>query len=330
MTAATTAVRGAVREALADLPHGERVVVGCSGGADSLALAAATAWVGERTSRPVAAVVVDHGLVEGSAQVARSTAAQCRQLGLSPVIVKSVSVVVSPGGAGPEAAARDARRAALTEVAVQMASSAVLLGHTRDDQAETVLLGLARGSGARSLAGMRPINGLFRRPMLGLSRATVRQSVVDLGLTAHDDPQNLDPAFARVRVRSTALPVLEEQLGPGIAAALARSADLLRDDADLLDLLALDALADLREDPSMARLAELPAALRSRVVRLLAAESGCPVGDLTRDHVRAIERMVMSPRVRGPVHLPAGYLARRDCGRLIIDRSATPPRAKES
>ena len=330
MTAAATAVRGAVREALADLPREEPVVVGCSGGADSLALAAATAWVGERSSRPVAAVVVDHGLVEGSADVAQATAAQCVQLGLEPVLVTRVSVVITPGGAGPEAAAREARRAALTEFAAQLSASAVLLGHTRDDQAETVLLGLARGSGARSLAGMRPVNGLFRRPMLGLSRETVRQSVIDLGLTAHDDPQNLDPAFARVRVRSTVLPVLEEQLGPGITSALARTAELLRDDADLLDVLALDALAEVRDDPTMARLAELPAALRSRVLRLIAAESGCPVGDLTRDHVRAIERMVMSTRVRGPVHLPAGYLARRDCGRLSIDRSVTLPRTKES
>jgi tRNA(Ile)-lysidine synthase len=146
LTPAIADLRRAVRAAL---PAEGLVLVALSGGPDSLALAAATAF--EAAGR-AGAVIVDHGLQAGSAAIAEAAAEQARSLQLDPVIV--VAVTVGADG-GPEAAARAARYRALSEAAASLGASAVLLGHTLDDQAETVLLGLARGSGATSLQGMR-------------------------------------------------------------------------------------------------------------------------------------------------------------------------------
>src|SRR5690606_6604086 len=169
---AVAAIRYAVRATLGELPREARALVACSGGADSVALAEALAFEARHTGRPSGAVVVDHGLQEDSASVAERAAATCRRLGLSPVEV--VGVTVAETGQGLEADARDARYAALAESADRLGAAVVLLGHTRDDQAEQVLLGLTRGSGARSLAGMATERGIFRRPLLGISRAETR------------------------------------------------------------------------------------------------------------------------------------------------------------
>ena len=219
------------------------VLVALSGGPDSLALAAATAF--EARGR-AGAVIVDHGLQDGSAATAERAAEQARALGLDPVRV--VRVQVGTDG-GPEAAARTARYEALDAVAGELGAAAVLLGHTLDDQAETVLLGLARGSGAASLQGMAPEAGLYRRPLLGIRRQTTVQACADAGLEPWDDPQNADPGFTRVRVRQTVMPLLETELGPGVAEALARTAEQLREDSE-----ALDAFADGgRRGPRRAR-----------------------------------------------------------------------------
>ncbi|GEA88105.1 tRNA lysidine(34) synthetase TilS [Cellulomonas cellasea] len=248
------AARTAVARALDDVPAGSLVLVACSGGADSLALAAATAFVAERSSRGsrgsralrAGAVVVDHGLQPGSADVAAAAAVTCRVLGLDPVEVVRVD---AGGPGGPEAAARDVRYAALAATAQRLGAAAVLLGHTLDDQAEGVLLGLARGSGARSLAGMAARRDLLRRPFLGLRRADTEAVCAAHGLTPWHDPTNTPApgdraAPVRSRVRGEALPVLEDVLGPGVAVALARTAALLREDADALDALAAELLAE--------------------------------------------------------------------------------------
>ena len=212
----------------------------------------------------MSAVVVDHGLQPDSAQVAAAARDQLTGLGYAQVLVTRVQV--DPARQGPEAAARAARYAALG-AAAEAGGATVLLGHTLDDQAETVLLGLARGSGVRSLAGMAVRSGRLLRPLLGLRRAVTEQACAELGLEPWSDPHNADPAYARVRARRDALPALEAALGPGIAEALARTAALARDDADLLDALAAEA------DPGTDTLdcAELvltcPAALRTRVIR---------------------------------------------------------------
>ncbi|MFC5997453.1 tRNA lysidine(34) synthetase TilS [Quadrisphaera sp. GCM10027208] len=310
---AVAAVRAAVRREVADLPAGRLVVVGCSGGADSFALAAATAFTAPRAGLVARAVVVDHGLQPGSAEVAARAAATCRSLGLAADVVR---VRVSPDGEGTEAAARAARLAALEE---QAPGGVVLLGHTRDDQAEQVLLGLARGAGTRSLAGMPRRRGPFRRPLLGLPRATTEQACRALGLHWWADPANADPAYTRSRVRHRVLPVLEAELGPGVAEALARSAEALRADADALDDLAARAAADVRTDDGdldAALLAALPAAVRTRVLRTWLLDLGAPAGSLTREHVLAVDALVTGWHGQGPLHLPGRVVVRRVCGRL--------------
>lgn len=316
---AVAAVRSAVRAAVDDVPRGGCVVVACSGGADSLALAAGTAFVAPRLGLSARAVVVDHGLGAGSADVAQAAAAACDSLGLDTEVVR---VAVVNEGQGPEAAARDARHDALTRSADRLGAAAVLLGHTRDDQAEQVLLGLARGSGARSLAGMPARRAPFRRPLLCLPRTTTERVCAVLGLSPWSDPDNADPAFARSRARTRVLPVLERELGPGVAAALVRTADSLRDDADALEALAVTLLESAGDPLEVGLLAAAPRAVRHRALRAAAVAAGSPAGAVTRDRVLQCDALVTDWHGQGPVHLPGGVLATRACGRLTIAVSA--------
>lgn len=315
---AVAAVRRAVRPALAALAPGSLVLVACSGGPDSLSLAAATAHEAGRAGVRAGAVLVDHGLQPGSDAVADRAARTCRDLGLDPVEV--VRVEVGTAG-GPEAAARDARYGALDAAADRLGAALVLLGHTLDDQAEQVLLGLARGSGARSLAGMPAARGRYRRPLLAVPREVVRAALGDLGPDAWDDPSNTDRATARARVRHDLLPALEAGLGPGVAAALARSADLLREDADALDALAaelVDALPPLVDGVPVEGLQSGADAVRRRALRVLLVRGGCPAGSLTRDHVLAVDALVVRWRGQGEVALPGGARAVRASGMLSL------------
>jgi len=308
-----------VRRALAPFGEGSLVLVACSGGADSLALAAAVAFEAPRAGLSAGAVVVDHDLQEGSLAVAEQAADQCRGLGLAPVEVISVKVAGPAGASGPESRARDARYQAFEEVTARAGAVAVLLGHTRDDQAEQVLLGLARGSGARSLSGMPARRGPYVRPLLGVARSTTVAACAAEGLTAWLDPHNSDPAYGRVRARAL-LPVLEAGLGPGTVAALARSADLLREDADALDDLAAQAREGLGpgQDIPAASLLRLPTALRTRVWRLLAIEAGCPPGALIATHIDSLDTLVTSWRGQGPIDLPGQVQGSRSDGRVLV------------
>ena len=291
----------------------------CSGGADSLALAAALAFVAPRAGLRAGAVTVDHGLQEGSAARAASVAAVLAGLGLDPVRTASVSVEVGTGRAGgPEAAARTARYAALGRVAAGDGAAAVLLGHTLDDQAETVLLGLARGSGPRSLAGMPPRRGVFRRPLLGLRRPVTAEACAALGLDPWQDPHNADRRFARVRVRLDALPALEAALGPGVAEALARTAGQLRADAEVLEKISAER-TDGDSPLSASSLAELPGAVRTRVLRSAALAAGCPAGALTAGHVARIEELVTGWHGQRWIDLPGGVRASRRAGELCFE-----------
>lgn len=310
---AVAAVRSAVARCLDDVGPGETVLVACSGGPDSLALAAGAAFVGRKRGWQVGAVVVDHGLQEGSSQVAHEAARACRDLGLDPVRVVRVAV---DGHGGPEAAARSARYAALDA----QDATAILLGHTLDDQAETVLLGLARGSGARALAGMPAVRGRFRRPLLGLRRSDTLDACAALGLAPWHDPTN-DGAHAaaplRAVVRSDVLPTLERVLGPGVAEALARTADQLREDADVLEALA-DELLDYAAGLEIDVLEQAPDAIRRRALRTALIKAGCPAGALSRAHVLAVDALVVDWHGQGPVSLPGGVAARRAYGRLAL------------
>lgn len=340
--------------------HGP-VLVACSGGADSLALAAALAFEAPRAGRrttgdgngggiAAGGVTVDHGLQEGSAERAARVVRSLADLGLDPVASAAVTV---DGEGGPEAAARHARYRALDELALRTGARAVLLGHTLDDQAETVLLGLARGSGARSLAGMPaaftrgPVR--YLRPLLGLTRATTRDACLAAGLEPWDDPHNDDHSFTRVRLRQEALPALRRALGPGVGEALARTARMLRDDADALDDWAERAYAEAAEagGPAGSAVAEaleagsvvagapeaavpavagldvtvlrrLPAAVRTRVLRRAAVEAGSPPGSLGAVHVEAMDRLVTHWHGQGAVDLPGRVSVRRRYGKLVV------------
>jgi tRNA(Ile)-lysidine synthase len=222
------------------------------------------------------------------------------------------------GGGGLEAAARDARYTALDAVARETGAAAVLLGHTRDDQAEQVLLGLTRGSGARSLAGMPRARGRYRRPLLDVTREQTRASCAAEGLTWWDDPMNEDPAFTRVRARR-ALVDLERDLGPGVAAALARTADQLRGDADLLDELADAAVGPLGTGPwDVDALLALPRPVRTRVWRRLALAAGAPAGQVSTRHTDACDALLTDWHGQGPAHLPGDLRVTRSGGRVSI------------
>jgi tRNA(Ile)-lysidine synthase len=318
---AVAEVRGAVRRGLAGLSPGDLVLAACSGGADSLALAAAVAHEAPRQRLRAGGVTVDHGLQPGSGRRARAVTALLAGLGLDPVCSVPVHVAAGPGRGGPEAAARTARYRALDEAAGRTGARAILLGHSRDDQAETVLLGLARGSGARSLSGMPARRGHYRRPLLGVGRATLRAACDAVGLVPWDDPQNADPAFARARVRHQALPALEAALGPGVAEALARTAGQLRSDAETLDELAAGQ-APLMRGPDggwlAGALAAAPAAIRTRLLRMAAVEAGCPAGRLSARHVAALDALVTSWHGQRGTTLPGGVRATLRCGRLIF------------
>ena len=312
------AVRVAVRRDLEDLAEGDTVVVACSGGPDSLALLAATVHEARAGGWRVVGATVDHGLQEGSAEQAARVVEQMAALGAAETLTARVQVG-SDAGIGPEAAARRARYAVLEQVADHVGAAAVLLGHTRDDQAETVLLGLARGSGGRSLAGMRRRFDRYRRPLLDVPRDDTVTACQVEGIEVWEDPHNLDPGFARVRVRRTVLPVLEEQLGPGIAATLARTADQLRADADLLDDIAEATYADLvtAEGALPVEAFEgVPDALRRRVLRLAALAAGAPAAELFHEHVLALDSLVTRWRGQKWVDLP-GHLRGVRVGGLV-------------
>jgi tRNA(Ile)-lysidine synthase len=302
------------------------VLVACSGGADSVALAAALAFEGRAAGVRVGGVTVDHGLQAGSAERSASTAALLCELGLAPVL--TVPVAVSDHG-GPEAAARVARYAALSAAAEEHGAR-VALGHTLDDQAETVLLGLGRGSGPRSVAGMvelRAAAGVsWWRPLLGVRRATTREACADQGLPIWDDPWNSDPAYTRVRLRTEVLPLLEGVLGGGVAPALARTAVLLREDLDALDALAADAL-DRFTDPAglpVGPVAGLPDALRRRVLRGWLSAAG--IADLQWVHLRGVDALLTRWHGQGRVDLPGGAGVVRASGRLVLQPSGTAGR----
>jgi tRNA(Ile)-lysidine synthase len=317
---AVAEIRNAVRDSLADLAPGALVLAACSGGADSLAVAAALAFVAPRAGLRGGGVTVDHGLQPGSDERAAGVAGLLSALGLDPV--RSVAVTVASGGAaaGPEAAARAARYRALDAVASQLGAAAVLLGHTLDDQAETVMLGLARGSGGRSLAGMPARHGPYRRPLLAVRRSTTSAACAELGLEPWQDPHNSDFRYARARVRHQVMPALEAALGPGVAQSLARTASQLRADAECLDALAFAESGQLRDscsDPAGlgARwLLGLPAAIRTRVLRDAAIMAGCPHGALTARHVEQVDALVTGWHGQRWIDLPGGVRARRRDG----------------
>jgi tRNA(Ile)-lysidine synthase len=312
LTPAIADVRRAVRESwdASGVVAGDLVLVACSGGPDSLALAAAVAFEAPRAGVRAGAVIVEHGIQAVTREVADNTAQVLRDLGLDPVQVVPVSV---GSDGGPEAAARTARYQALDEAAASLGAKATMLGHTLDDQAETVLLGLARGSGPRALNGMAAHSGPYLRPLLGIKRETTHAFCSDSGLEPWTDPQNSEDRFTRVRVRQNVLPVLETELGPGIADSLARTAELIREDSEYLDDLALAAYGSVATAGStslnmdVSGLEGLANPIRNRVILLALEVFG---GTFSRVHVLAVGDLVENWHGQKELTLPGVRVVR--------------------
>ena len=318
---AVAAVRGAVRRCPLPAP-GAPVLVACSGGPDSTALAAAARFVLPK----VGLVTVDHQLQAGSGERAVRVANWADQEGFMPVVVTAVDTTDRPGG--PEAAARDARYEALAAAAHEHGAAAVLLGHTRDDQAETVLLALVRGAGSRGLAGMpvrrRKHGVLFVRPLLDVSRAQTRAACLAADLPVWEDPHNTDPSYRRTGARAL-LGSMVDRLGPAVVANLARTARLAAADAVALDRWAARAAERVGASGgglAVAALASLPDAVRTRVLHRWALEIGAPGSALSHRHVSALDALVTEWRGQGPVSLPGGIAVTRRAGHLV---RADPP-----
>ncbi|MEY2709851.1 MAG: hypothetical protein RL031_724 [Actinomycetota bacterium] len=316
MTSALVDLRNAVRPFLENLTAGDYAIVAVSGGADSLALAYALVKEAPALAITLIGVTVDHQLQSGSAEQAKKVQSALKDIGYQEVLIEKVDVVEK---SGLEADARSARYTALDSVAHAFGASQIFLGHTRDDQAETVLLGLARGSGTRSLSGMAVVNGKYARPLLNLTREQTVAACAEAELQPWNDPHNENEKFTRVKVRNKVLPVMESEIGPGIAAALSRSAAILRDDADALDEMAQAVISrvDLK-DLDCAALAELPRAIRSRILRAAIYAAGAPSGSISADHLAAVEALVTSWRGQGEASLPGGVKVARISGRLSL------------
>ena len=313
-------VRRAAREWVGSLeasPGRALYLVGLSGGGDSVALAWALSHEAGPLGVEIGAVIVDHGVQPDSAEVARRAASDAEDLGLQPVIVKSVSI---EGTSNLEDKARLARYRAFTEALRETGAHGVVLAHTLDDQAETVLMGLARGSGPSGLKGMATQDGTVHRPFLGLDRATVRQALTDSGHSWWEDPHNADERFTRVRVRNTVLPLLEKELGPGVSGALARTAELFREDSEALDDEASrwfekNALVDDEGSWSLEveKLEQVSAAVQTRVLRLLVLRVGG--GAPTYAHTAQMRRLLQAWKGQSAIDGPGASVERKE-GRI--------------
>ena len=318
-----------LRRAVVDCIEVAPVIVGCSGGPDSFALVASAAWAVPSVGHEVHVVIVDHGLQADSARVAHNAGDIVRHWGIDNVVIERVQVGTQ---GGPEAAARTARRAALADVASQRGISQILLAHTREDQAETVFLRLARGSGARSIASMTPCDPPWHRPFLDVPRDVVhrvaREYLEPLGVEAWDDPHNHDPEFTRVRVRE-AMTLMEERLGPGFVPGLARSAHLLTDDADALEAWAqgaFDRWVHVTKGEcgvDVEAIAGQPRAVRTRLIRLMHQAVLESEDSLDFDHVQHVEAMISTWKGQGPAQLPGAITARVEYGRLTFHRGSS-------
>ena len=311
-TPALWQIRKAVKPWLSD--SAQPVLFGCSGGADSMALAVALFI--ERSNTKVIPIVIDHGLQEGSAQITSQTIERLKQIGFTQVESARAQVTMTDG---LEASARRARYQLFNQFIETYQPKYFLLAHTLNDQAENVLLGLARGSGARSLSGMAVKNNIFVRPLLKISREVTTAACSEAGIEIWSDPHNEDLRFTRVRVRKNLLPIIEDNLGPGITEALVRSADLLRDDADALDGFAAEYFN--QADPfnlDVKELERLPKAITTRVLRLAIYKAGAPAGSLSAEHIAAAQALISDWHGQKEVSLPGNVKLLRNSGRITL------------
>ena len=312
-------IRLAVRSELEDIAAGDSVLVAASGGADSSALAAALLLECKTKSIKVIALIIDHGLQKNSTDVTHETKRTLTKIGYENIEIRRVTVEITDG---LEASARRARYQALNDVANSHNAVATFLGHTKDDQAETVLLGLSRGSGSRSLSGMAARVDRYRRPLLSITRAQTEAACEEAGIKFWQDPHNQSMEFTRVRVREVVLPTMEKEIGPGISDALARSAKLLRDDADALDYLSDEIFSKLEPASlDISKLEAQPRAIRTRILRRAIYLAGAPQGSLSAEHIEPVEALITAWKGQGPISLPGGVTVARISGRLSLSKS---------
>ena len=317
-TPALLELRQAVRFWFEKLEPNSKVCIGVSGGADSLALAAAAKLESKNFSIDLVAVIVDHGLQANSAEIAEFAKQQLIKLGFQDIFVGRASVQITDG---LEASARRARYKVFQQAIETYGPNTFLLGHTKNDQAEGVLLGLARGSGTKSLSGMQEVSGIFVRPLLGIDRATTEIACHESNIEYWVDPHNSNQDFTRVRVRENILPLLENEIGPGIIDALARSAKILREDATALDEWAESVFRQVKPmDIEISILDGLPVAVRSRVLRMAIYAAGAPAGSISAAHLEPIEAFVSDWRGQGHTSLPGGVKVCRISGRLSLSK----------
>ena len=320
LTPAIADVRRAVRDSWSKngVVTGDQVLVACSGGADSLALAAAAVFEGKRTGIRVGAVIVEHGLQAVTKEVVVTTKKLLVELGAEQVLIKSVQVGKS---GGPEAAAREARYQAIDSALEEVHGKFVMLAHTLNDQAETVLLGLARGSGNKSLNGMAEVNSHYLRPLLAIDRATTEAFCNESGLEYWSDPHNQDKKYTRVRVREEILPMLESQLGPGVTGALARTAAQLQEDEQVLEALANDYFGEYAKvsatsiEISVSAYSQMPIAIRHRVLAL--ALNVIRANEFARVHILAVDELVDNWHGQKPLTLP-GVRVERNANQIVL------------
>lgn len=306
--------RGALRRA--GIPDGSNLVLAVSGGSDSLSLLDLTAREAPSRRWRLRVVHIDHGWREGSAQDAAAVREEARRRGLASTGLRIRSTVWARGGGeSREAIARSLRRHGLRRVARRTGAEAILLGHTRDDQVETILLHLLRGTGLRGLVGMEVRRGLWVRPLLDVGREELKAYLGRRGLGWQEDPTNTDPAFLRNRVRHRLLPLIESEIRPGTDKVLLRMADALkslerrhhREVADCWRKLAprrSEGAIHLDRPPLATYDADLVEGILQRAFRAVSG-GGTHLGQA---HLRALEQAVRDSAPR-QFDLPAGVRA---------------------
>lgn len=302
-------LQNAVTNLLKNFEPADNILIGCSGGADSLALAWVSQVVTKRLGLNLICVIIDHQLIKESSQVALEAKKKCESFGIENVVIKQI--VVKDEKEGLEAAARKARYKAFEELVVEFNAEAVLLAHTQDDQAETMLMRLTRGSGAKSLSAMKDVSGKYLRPFLHIRKYELVKALEKEGITFWQDPANTDYKFLRAKVRHELLPKLIEVLGDSAIESLDKTSELLKEDNEALEIIAQENYERLNKELKVKELEELPSAIRKRIIKIAALEAGVIPGPFSFEHIEAVDALVTNWRGQGNVDLPGFIQASR-------------------
>ena len=302
-------LQNAVNNLLKDFEPADNILVACSGGADSLALAWTSQVVTKRIGLNLIAVIIDHQLIKESTQVAQDAKKKCEDFGIEKVVIKQIEVKDDKDGL--EAAARKARYEAFEESVNEFNAKAVLLAHTQDDQAETMLMRLTRGSGAKSLSAMKEVSGKYLRPFLHIRKQVLVDALEKENISYWQDPANTNYKFLRAKVRHELMPKLIEVLGESAIDSLDRTSGLLKEDNEALESIALESYEKLNKELKVQELEKLPTAIRKRVIKIAALNSGVTPGPFSFEHIEAIDALVTNWRGQGNVDLPGFIQASR-------------------